>query len=359
MKLKIKPKLIIGFSLIILLTCVLGAISFNSINQVSNELIPVMKANEKITSNMLELRKNEKDFFARSLIDTDFFETQNSKYLTDFNNNFNILQQEITVVKTFAQGDSEFMAKITEIEQLATQYKEQFLKVVEKQKEKGFKDWGRIGELRDSVHNVEDRLNEAGEQDALLVKMLMCRRHEKDYLLRNDPKYQGKLAERVEEFKALLLTSGLDSTTQSELSSLMDDYKTKFDSVVSIDEEIGRTADVGLMGDYRNTIHQLEPLVEEQSIILDNNVQSLVDKANNTVIVSIFLIIIIGIVFALLMANMITKPLRQMTEAGNKVADGNLKVDMPSIKTGDEVQDISETMNLLIGALKYHMKKKK
>ena len=50
-------------------------------------------------------------------------------------------------------------------------------------------------DLRAAVHAVEEKLAEAN-LDALTVKMLMMRRHEKDFMLRGDEKYIANIDQR-------------------------------------------------------------------------------------------------------------------------------------------------------------------
>ena len=57
---------------------------------------------------------------------------------------------------------------------------------------------GLEGSLRTSVHAVEEKLK-AANLDTLTVKMLMMRRHEKDFMLRGDKKYVGEIATRRAE----------------------------------------------------------------------------------------------------------------------------------------------------------------
>ena len=48
-----------------------------------------------------------------------------------------------------------------------------------------------------------------------------------------------------------------------------------------------------------------------------------------------------------------------MAQAGNKIADGDLNAEVKVVKTGDEVEEIGNTMALLTGAVKFHLKNKK
>jgi methyl-accepting chemotaxis protein len=86
---------------------------------------------------------------------------------------------------------------------------------------------GLQGALRAAVHDVEEKLK-AANLDALTVKMLMMRRHEKDFMLRSADKYVGEIDKRRAEFADLLPESGLSAADQGEISNLLDIYQTAF-----------------------------------------------------------------------------------------------------------------------------------
>ncbi len=356
MKLKIKSKLFLSFFLVVMLTVILGVVSYLSLSTVTNELFAVAKSNERITTDMLQMRRDEKDFFARSLTDPNFFKTGSSKYLKKFKASFENIVGEISVVRSFI-SDKEHLREVEKIQDLVIEYKKNFFKVVANERKKGFKDWGLIGSLRDSVHAIEQRLAELDVADELIIQMLLMRRHEKDYLLRNDTKYQLKLSQRASEFTALLESTNLESKVRTELIALVQDYQEKFDEVVAIDGVIGRTPSTGLIGEYRETIHRLQPLVESEARFLSDQVSAAVIRAGQVIMIVVLLTVFLGIGLAIFLAGRISTPLRMMSEAGNKIAGGDLNATIPMIETGDEVQEVSETMNLLIGALKFHMNK--
>jgi methyl-accepting chemotaxis protein len=86
---------------------------------------------------------------------------------------------------------------------------------------------GLQGTLRAAVHSVETQLKKY-DQPRLAVLMLMMRRHEKDFMLRGDPKYGDDLLQRVEEFGPELGRSDLPEAVKTEIAKLMDIYRTSF-----------------------------------------------------------------------------------------------------------------------------------
>ncbi|MFH2020303.1 MAG: HAMP domain-containing protein [archaeon] len=96
---------------------------------------------------------------------------------------------------------------------------------------------------------------------------------------------------------------------------------------------------------------------EVSSVISNINKSALFVQAQAKTIIAItcFVVIIIGILFA----GSFVRPMKKLTKAGNEIAEGNLGVEMPSIKSNDEIQDLSNTMSLMAGALKFLREEKK
>ena len=85
---------------------------------------------------------------------------------------------------------------IDRLEDKVTDHEESFSKLVALNERMGLDEKsGLQGALRSAVHAVEEKLATAN-LDALTVKMLMMRRHEKDFMLRGSDKYIGRIAEK-------------------------------------------------------------------------------------------------------------------------------------------------------------------
>ncbi|MEM8753377.1 MAG: methyl-accepting chemotaxis protein, partial [Pseudomonadota bacterium] len=86
---------------------------------------------------------------------------------------------------------------------------------------------GLEGDLRSSVHGVEKRINEFGDFE-MKSKMLMMRRHEKDFMMRGGDKYVTRLNDRVAEFKAFPDDKYDGPGQRAEVEALLDDYRNSF-----------------------------------------------------------------------------------------------------------------------------------
>lgn len=103
---------------------------------------------------------------------------------------------------------------------------------------------GLEGELRKVVHGVEAKVKDQGLAE-LTVIMLMVRRHEKDYLLRDDVKYLGEIQTRIKEFAEKMKQFPLSAALQQEIAAKWTDYARAMQALVDGDQE-RKQAEAGL-----------------------------------------------------------------------------------------------------------------
>ncbi|HLN23426.1 MAG TPA: methyl-accepting chemotaxis protein [Patescibacteria group bacterium] len=107
--------------------------------------------------------------------------------------------------------------------------------------------------------------------DQIALSILTLRRHEKDFLLRNDLHYSESW--KTEASHLAELVSSLDAAAKSEdiatdtatapLSAAVHDYETTFLTLVAQQVKAGLTPDTGLQGDLRNAVHTAEKSLVE------------------------------------------------------------------------------------------------
>jgi methyl-accepting chemotaxis protein len=98
------------------------------------------------------------------------------------------------------------------------------------------------GQLRTAVHSVESKVREQGLAD-LTVIMLMVRRHEKDYLLRGDPKYLTEIDTRITEFTKKMGELNLAADLQADIKAKWVTYADAMNKLVQADQQARKTSD--------------------------------------------------------------------------------------------------------------------
>jgi methyl-accepting chemotaxis protein len=336
---KIRTKLLVSFFILIFLFTTITFLSYNALTDINNNKIPLLTANEKVNESMLSMRKQEKDFLLRERQNEDFFKTGASTYLDDFEENYESLINNVSILMKSKdiKTDKKLTESLKNILQEAKIYHDTFLEVAEKTKERGFKDYGLEGELRTAIHAIENKISKQEH----IIFMLEARRSEKDYFLRHDLDYVNKVTDIVTNLK-----KSLESSNDSKNIPLLEEYYNKFTAVVAIEKEIGLTEEDGLNGVYRNAIHKLEP----QILDIHNSVVILINDKTDQMVLLMFILsaidIIIAIFFALFVSRLITKPVIAANSMLQDIAEGegDLTKELYS-NTKDEIGTLSIWFN--------------
>lgn len=348
---KIRTKIRIGFFSIMILCILLGALSYLTIKDIVKHDIHLLANNNSLDKLMLEMRKNEKDFLLREAANPEFFKTGQSKYIEKFTLNHEEFTEIIDLIKEDKEvlNNPDNIKRLDEMKILIQEYHDGFLKVADKTKQRGFKDYGLVGELRDKVHDVESEIEKLPDNQDLMILMLQARRAEKDYFLRKDTKYIEKLSEIVSEFKTVISNSDYDEANKANVTMLMDGYNNKFNKVTEVDKEIGLKSTEGLVGEYRAAVHKIEPLNEEihSDIIklIDDNVKNKVTMIIITIVGAFF----ISILLAFIISVLITKPINKTNDMLKDIAEGEGDLTKKlEVNSKDELGVLAKWFNLFV-----------
>lgn len=339
---KIKTKLIVSFIFLSLLFFTVTTQAYYALRDVNDKKIPLLISNEKVYESMLLMRKNEKDFLLRDRQNETFYEKGTSSYLDGFEKNYNTLQSNVSILMKSKdiKNNKLLMDELNQILEEAKVYHDTFYKVVDKTKERGFKDYGLEGVLRTAIHAIEDSIT----TDEQIIFMLQARRSEKDYFLRHDLEYVEKVTVIVDDLKKSLV-----ETNNTDIIKLVDEYYNNFTAVVTIEQEIGLTEEEGLNGIYRNAIHELEPLIVDiQQNILELT-KSKTDSMISMMVILTFADIIIAIFFAFFISHLISKPIISANSMLKNIAEGEGDLTKQlQVNSKDEVGTLSGWFNRFI-----------
>lgn len=206
-----------------------------------------------IESNISTLRRNEKDFLAR----------KSPLYQRRFAENFGVIQENVRQLRSGLEGQSIENAKLDRLDETLDAYKNRFLGMVKLQQQIGFDhQQGLYGSMRAAIHHAEDIL-QAMQQNRLLKDMLMLRRHEKDFMLRNDINYSGKFDDDMAVMRTDLSIAYLHHGVKKEIQTALDAYEKDFKALVSATQQMGFSSQEGLHGQMRSSIHESGQILEE------------------------------------------------------------------------------------------------
>ena len=207
---------------------------------------------EQFKTLILNDAKAQQDFINIDLTSDRYYLTNSSLRLDDhkkWQREMSIILQEIKglgMTQNLVLGE-----QVEKLNDTRLRYDDAFVKLVESTTELGFKDYGLTGEMRDFVHTLEDSFPDCIPLD----RILMLRRHEKDFIIRKERKYIAKFKALHQSIKADLLANP-DHKSKTAVT-LLDDYARAFNRLATAHQKNGIQTNTGLMADVENLENEL------------------------------------------------------------------------------------------------------
>jgi HAMP domain-containing protein len=196
-------------------------------------------------------------------------------------------------------------------------------------KVRGFKDYGLEGKLRQAIHAVEKSDFPYNKAD-----MLTLRRHEKDFFLRKDPKYQKEFNDKLESFLETIGTQAAEG--KDEIANLVKDYKQQFNAIVEIENKIGLRETAGLKGAMNQELNYLKQSIVTLRTGIKATSASFKNKALVGLVILFVIQFILGLTLAVVYSNLITQAIKELQQAMQKLADG-IYPEPLAVKSGEEI----------------------
>lgn len=225
---------------------------------------------------------------------------------------------------------------------LLREYHATFNKLVGRIKTKGYKDYGLEGTMRVYAHALEKKFSIIP-----LEKLLMLRRHEKDFLLRRENKY-------VHLFNTLADSLAKETASNSDILNTLAEYKTSFNDLVHLHHDIGITPSLGLLGLLN---HQTELISEnlEQLTILSREQSDKVVQQSAVLFIGIGLVaLLISIGSVYYTSVLLARPIRKLSLSMEKfiVKEGLNENDLANTTDTYEVNHLAQSFITMSRKLK-------
>ncbi len=287
-----------------------------------------------LESDMLSMRRHEKDFMARSDL----------KYVPRFDERIAHTGTVISELKTVADSYDLDLPELNQLKVTFTEYQNSFHAVVKATEKVGLDhESGLQGELRQAVHNIETELK-ALSADSVMVTMLQLRRAEKDFILRGAMKYPEKFAKLINTLKQQLEQLGVDP----KVMGYADTYQAKFSAYVAGRQELGLNSNSGLRLEMRQQIQSTETLLDSTIGKVGAQLAASISHAHTLAITVFLVMLVITGVSTYLIGRSIFQPINRIQRDIQKIHethDLNLRVDQSG---KDEISQMATSLNQML-----------
>ncbi|MDD9177700.1 MULTISPECIES: hypothetical protein [Aliivibrio] len=172
-----------------------------------------------IEIDMLNLRKEEKDFLSR----------KDMKYVDSFNERFSIFNNHFTELTLTLDSAGIPFEDYELLRSTFDRYQAHFINVVNMEVQIGLTEkQGVYGALREDAHNLEMLINKS-DDIILETGVLQLRRNEKDFMLRSDKKYVESHQANSRNLKAYL-----SQLADVDALRVLEEYEATFKKLVQL-----------------------------------------------------------------------------------------------------------------------------
>ena len=297
----------------------------------------LLQLTEELEIAALQMRRHEKDFLLR----------KDEKYTEKYG----VAAKEAKhLIAQFAKLETvpEVERDIQRLQSGIERHRAQFFAVVQLRKDLGLNEnLGIEGALRKAVHGIEDRLKQV-ESDKLTIKMLMMRRHEKDFIMRGKQKYVGRIQNRQSEFREILARIDVSYEEKDEIQELLSTYTDSFNrfakSATALKSEVSKLSEI-----FAEIAPSFEKLVEfaelgdERAEARVRNIERLASTLALAFSLSLLVVVAgLGAIIAL----GISRPLSRLAGAMSKLANGDISIDIPDVAGKNEIGEMSAAVQV-------------
>ncbi|MDD2385089.1 MAG: methyl-accepting chemotaxis protein [Sulfurospirillaceae bacterium] len=326
--LSIKAKNII-LAIVVLLGMSAIHITSKIFNDEEKELLSLHNNVAQVKEYILQLRKDEKDFFAR----------KDLKYIKTFQDSLkkiNVHIKEIIVNATKLDVET---TEFKQLEGTVEYYAKVFDEIVALHKKVGLNpEDGLEGTLRKAVHDAE-AIYKTHHDYQMQTLMLTLRRNEKDFMLRMSPKYLDEHAANYQKALSYIQSHEELASTQN----LMQAYRDRFVEYAKAIETIGFNEKSGLTGKLRDTIHETESIIEHTIKNMEENIQNHIYHTNMIYLMVGGIVTTTVLILIFIIIRSVLVPLHSLTKTiVSNERDLTLRYNTPY---NDELKEIVDALN--------------
>jgi methyl-accepting chemotaxis protein len=312
-----------------------GSVSQDESRAIAGNARVISDLNNKLSTEMLEARRAEKDFQLR----------RDQSYSKRHAELSAAIGRDLDQLKSLVRsgGFGEIPDEIDLVAKGFGSYVKYFTAMEQAEVKLGLNETlGLSGSLRTAVHDIEAKLKEI-DDPRLTSGMLMMRRHEKDFMLRRDAKYVGELKKAAADFSKLLAGADLAAALKADIGQKLEKYQADFLAWADGAQEVARLGTA-----ISKEFHEIEPLIAEVQQSIERRYRQ-ADAAEAAIRGSVRMWMLIALVLAVvvvsatsfLIGRSISTALSAMVRAMTGLAGGDATIAIPGLGRRDEVGEMA------------------
>ena len=349
----IQRKLYAMLGILAILLAILGAITYERfqrnarIEDELNNAARIEKLAAGMERSMLEARRREKDFFARS---------GEAKYRELVQKEIDTFHKQSAELLQLAAGtvhaNERLSGALSGLDDIAKEYAVAFQKAADTFYERGLPETGAQGRLRKAAHELE-RIVEDIHDLPSTVDLLQLRRAEKDFLLRNDVKYAELNQSLARALEANLRAKDDHSDERRRARDLLHEYVDGFSAVVDATKRMD-----ALQVELHESFTRMEPKIaevinetERRSAVLLEDVNTVREQALVTLFAAFGVVLALGGISVTWISRQVAAGIGRLMDGTRRVSEGDLSAPV-AVGSRDELGQLAVAFNRMVDGLR-------
>ncbi|MFZ6011364.1 MAG: GAF domain-containing protein [Bacteroidota bacterium] len=339
---KLRIKLLLAFGSLLILTVLLVSVFFQTLTKIET----YEKASEEVDGvniDILEMDAHVKYFIFEGYKHDTFQATHQSPHLEQYLEHLMLVRKRLESLDQLMIHHHDSL--ISPIRKTLFQTEERISQLKKLLVIRGFKDYGLEGKLRSAIHVVEKSSFSYDKSD-----MLMLRRHEKDFFLRKDLKYQQEFNSKLQNFVENI-ESGSGGIERLAILENLQNYQKQFNEIVEIETQIGLKENSGIKGTINHDLSKLKQLILQ----LRADIKATSSNFKQTAVVRLSILfgieIILGVLLAIVYADIITRAIKELHRAMHTLSEGRFPPILV-VRSNEEIGKTKLAFNQLLDRLK-------
>ncbi|PRX54734.1 sensor histidine kinase [Flagellimonas meridianipacifica] len=341
----IRGRVLIAFLVLFLLIGPFLLFAFNSLKKIDNaktlrESVAVFDGNRL---------KADNKFFQILDFDTkqdEFYLEKSSKHLKEYQAYIKNSKEALEDIRQANYNTNNTVDK--RLRRITTDLDElnfKIVQVVELIQKKGFHNFGTIGEMRRSIHQLESEA-----KGVELVEILQIRRVEKDFFLRKDPSY-------VKELNMLCNTilERLRNAPEADMITfeLLRGYQRNFNVITSLDRKIGN-GNSGLIKEIQAIQAKLSTNTAALYTLVDADSELMTASIKSYLVLFFMITMLFAILSAFVFSSHIAKPIKTLISDMDSIVQNNFEGQLDKSKSLKitEIDKLTGTYNGLVAKIR-------
>ncbi len=285
---------------------------------------------ENVNSLVLRWTNQQQNFFSYDTKSDVYFSSGKSSYLAQYEGLHEEVLNQLRALRETLPFSRSFDATSSQIHQTDSVFS-QLRTLIE---ERGYKNYGLEDAMRKEAHWLENKSSLPAES------ILTLRRHEKDYIIRNEAIY-------VDRFNLICDKIAQSQSDSTKIHLLR--YQGLFNRLVELDRVSGIKDNSGLKEKLDSLLKLIEQSLHELGLQSKAKEQRELRELNYFFGGLIAVLFIAGILVSYVIATRLTRPLKDLTFFITRFVDSNFTVeeDNPFIRTKDEIGKLTRNFTVM------------